>query len=104
MKTRSVDLAAWLLTQGIEPDEVTFDLRFHVKAFKYHGTNELRAAVKAFRRGATVPAIEFVRARNRAKDMSPAYGGKATEGFEDALIRAYEEVERETGPVGRRPP
>lgn len=70
MRTRSIDLAAYLDLCGIAPDEVRLDERFKVREFRFESSELLRAAVVAFENGsAMVPAKAYVEARARMKAL-----------------------------------
>ena len=74
MKTRSIDLAAYLHLCGIEPADFTLDERFKVREFEYTRTPDLQRAVEAFDRGAMVPAKAYAEARAAMKSLSKRNG------------------------------
>jgi hypothetical protein len=72
MRTRSIDLAAYLHLCGIAPDEVRLDERFKVREFRFETSDLLRAAVVAFEDGtAMVPAKQYIEARAAMKALGP---------------------------------
>jgi hypothetical protein len=63
MKTRSIDLAAYLHICGVEPESITMDPKYHKREFTYLPSDMLTSAVEAFNRDAMVPVRAFSEAR-----------------------------------------
>lgn len=74
MQTRSVDVAAYLHMNGVDPVRVILDQRWKVRQFHYENTEMVRALVRAYDNGGMVPAKEFAEARSRVKRLGASKG------------------------------
>lgn len=90
-----MDLAAYLHLSGMDPDDIEFfDARGGrpTRMFCYRDSEMLRDLVRAFDRGAMVPARAFAEAR---AEMKRATGSRrAPENTRAALDDARDQVER----------
>lgn len=69
MKTRSIDVAAYLHLCGVEPDRIESHEQTRTSIFVYYETRELQMALENFADGAPVPAIRFAEARAEMKAL-----------------------------------
>lgn len=95
MHTRSVDVAAYLHLNGIDPNEVRFDSAFKVREFRYRARPEVAAAMRAFDNGAMVPAKAFCEARATMKALRIHSSGRHVHNLRHALERASDQAQQE---------
>lgn len=74
MHTRSVDVAAYLLLNGIRPKSTIMDGRYRVREFRYEKTEEVRRLMRLYDEGALVPAKAFAEARAQVKVFKVSQG------------------------------